>query len=79
MQMKITEAENIQCKYKNMIQALKQENYMKENQINDMESTVQYQQKEVVKIRDVLADAVKARKVARARQNEVRISIFNLK
>ncbi|CAG7826308.1 unnamed protein product, partial [Allacma fusca] len=36
MQMKITEAENIRARYKNMITALKGENYRKEIKITEM-------------------------------------------
>jgi hypothetical protein len=47
MEMRITEAENIQSKYKAMLETLKQENYTKGNQIRTMEETIQSQRKKL--------------------------------
>jgi hypothetical protein len=61
-----------------MIQALKQENYLKDNQINEMENTILHQKKETAKIKDVLSEALKARKAARTRLNEVKSNNLKL-
>jgi len=71
MEMRITEAENIQSKYKAMLETLKQENYTKGNQIRTMEETIQSQKKETKKLKLALGGALKARKAARTKLAEV--------
>jgi len=72
MEMRITEAENIQAKYKVMLETLRQENYVKGNQLRAMEQTILTQKKEERKLKETLAGAVKARKAAREKLGEVR-------
>lgn len=71
MMMKITEADNIRSRYKNMITLLKEENVSLNMQVSENDKKLASDVAEIERIRQVLADSLKAKKVAKTRLTEV--------
>jgi hypothetical protein len=71
MHMKITEADNIRCRYKEMILLLKSENFSLNTKVKEQDQKVGVEKVEIDKTQIVLQDAIKAKKQAKIRLTEV--------
>ncbi len=71
MMMKITEADNIRSRYKNMIVLLKSENYTLNKRVAEYDKKLESDKQEIDRIRQVLQDSLKAKKNAKSRLTEV--------
>jgi len=72
MQMKITEADNIRSRYKQMVAILKSENFSLNTRVKEQERKIGTEKSEIEKTQSALQEAVKAKKQAKLRLAEVR-------
>lgn len=74
MKIKVTEGENLQTRYKNMITTLTNSNLAKTSKIMQIENDVMQETKQIDRLTQTLSEALKVKKEAKTRL----IEVFNL-